>query len=54
MLSKKGARPLAKHGGRPRARWWSGVFVVGLSGGGSFGGVKEMVGFWWYVGVMLV
>jgi len=24
--------------------WWSG-FVVGLSGGGNFGGVKEMVGF---------
>ena len=36
MLSKKGTRSLAKHGGRPRVRWWDSGFVVGLSGGGSF------------------
>ena len=40
MLPEKGARPLAKHGGRPWVWWWSGGFVVGLSGGGSFGGGK--------------
>ena len=39
-MPEKGARPLAKHGGQPRVMWCSGGFVVGLSGGGSFGGGK--------------
>jgi len=34
---RRGARPLAKHGGQPRRRWWGGGFVEGFSGGGGFG-----------------
>ena len=33
------------HGGRPRVRWWSGGFMVGLSSGGSFGEGKGDGGF---------
>ena len=50
----KEEQPLSKHCGRPRSRWWDGGFVVGLSGGGSFGEGKgdgdlygRVLKLWW-------
>jgi len=52
---RRGARPLAREGGRPWIWWWGVGLVKGFSGGGIFGeGKGEGEGFGGVLGFVMV